>query len=183
MSNFRRFIRQIPLMIIWLMASVLIWGFVFTRITDTTRDRKITIFVDAEIRNAEVLETKLESHKRGRIRMVQVRPFHYAMLDSTVLTNADIYLVSGSHMSEYRDWFAPWPDSAEAVMPAWEEDGVCYGRLISSPILDYDPIRNDLLIPGSDDVFFLCFGKNSIHLEGLPGAVDNEAVYYAGLLR
>ena len=38
---------QFYLYLLWLLVSVLLWGWIFTMITDTTPDKKITIFIDA----------------------------------------------------------------------------------------------------------------------------------------
>ena len=181
MSKWRQFARQIPLLIIWLMASALIWGFVFTRITDTSRENKIVIFVDAETPGAAELEMKLNAWAREDIRMVQVRPFSYAMLDGSVISNADLYIVKTSDLNTYQDWFRPYPDDFKSIMPAWEQDGICLAQMLSSPLLSHDPYRNHIRFEGTEP-YWLCFGANSIHLAGNEGAVDDEAAYFARVL-
>ena len=181
MSSFRRFTRLIPLLILWLMASALIWGFVFTRITDTARENKIVIFVDAETPGAAELETKLQPLLGDGIRMVQVHPFTYAMLDTSTITNADLYIVKASELETYLSWFAPYPDDFESLMPAWEHEGVCYGQMVYTPIRSYDPFRG-LISFGDRETYYLCFGKNSLHLSSQEGAVDDQAAACARLL-
>ena len=34
MSNVKRFLGAVPLLVLWLLVSIFVWGFVFTRITD-----------------------------------------------------------------------------------------------------------------------------------------------------
>ena len=38
---------QVYLYLLWLLASVFLWGWIFTMITDTVPEKKVTIFVDA----------------------------------------------------------------------------------------------------------------------------------------
>ena len=52
MGKIRKFFSLVPVLILWLMLSVLVWGFVFTRITDTDPAHKITLFVDSEVTDA-----------------------------------------------------------------------------------------------------------------------------------
>ena len=109
MDKIRRITRWIPPMVLIFMASVLLWGFVFTRITDTAPEKKLVLCVDAPVPEATALAVKLEETKGSGIRMIQVRPFTYAMLDSTILRTADAYIVKASNLEAYRAWFAPLP--------------------------------------------------------------------------
>ena len=181
MSKFRQFIRQIPLLIIWLMASALLWSFVFIRITDTDPAHKIVIFVDAETPGAEDLATELFDQRRGNIRTVQVRPFTYAMLNSDQLTNADLYIVPESDMQTYLDWFAPCPDGFTQEAYINPEDSLRYGLLIRDPS-DVDTPLSRYIQFVTGEPYYLCFGKNSLHLNNQTEAGDNEAIYYGSCL-
>ena len=181
MSNLRRILQQIPLLIIWLMASALLWGFVFTRITDTDAAHKIVICIDAETPGAAELATKLDDLNRGDIRMVQVRPFTYAMLDGSALTSADLFIVSESNMQTYREWFAPCPEGFAADFPAWEENGIRYGIPVHADFKSFQPLRPYINFESSE-LYYLCFGKESLHLDSNDSAVDNEAPYFAEIL-
>ena len=181
MSKIRRILCQIPLLIIWLMASGLIWGFVFTRITDTDPAHKIAVYIDAETPGAAELATRLDDLKRGGIRMVQARPFTYAMLDGSSLASTDLFIVRASDMTAYRDWFAPCPDGFRPESVAWEDDSVRYGIPVINPLADFQPLVEYVSFEPSE-TYYLCFGKDSLHLAGNAGAVDNEAQYFADIL-
>ena len=181
MSNFRRFTRQIPLLIIWLMASGLIWGFVFTRITDTDTAHKLTVYIDAEVPGSAELAENLDDKKQGSIRMIQVRPFNYAMLDSSSLMNADLYIVPESDMEAYRDWFAPLPEALQMKGPAWEAGGIPCGVLIHIPS-HTDSNALSAYIRFEPQRYYLCFGKNSLHFSANENASDNEAERMALIL-
>ena len=78
----------IPLWILWAMMAVLLGGFIFNQITETTEDRKITIFADAELQNAPALAEELEKALQPPVRMVKIHPFSYAMFNGDALRRA-----------------------------------------------------------------------------------------------
>ena len=100
----------IPLLILWLMFSIFLWGFVFNLITDAPPREKITLCVDAETPGATELAVLLEEKLNGQVRMVKVRSFDYAMFDSGALTGADLFIVPASHAEIYQEWFLPMPE-------------------------------------------------------------------------
>ncbi len=110
MKTFRKIISLVPLLILWLMLSIFLWGFVFNLITDAPRSEKLTLCVDAETPEAVELAVQLEEKLAGKVRMVKVRPFDYAMFDSGTLTGADLFIVPASHVEIYQEWFCPLPE-------------------------------------------------------------------------
>lgn len=107
--------------IVWAMLALMLGGFVFDRITDAPPERKIVIFADMELRDAPVLAEKLEGLLPPPVRMVKIHPFSYAMLNSSAIRGADLYIVPASRAGDYRDWYAPLPaelaGSASPEMP------------------------------------------------------------------
>ena len=114
MKTIKRLLALVPAFAVWLIACVLLWGFVFTRITDAPAEQKIVICVDAPVENATGLAVELENRLGGRIRMVQVRPFTYAMFDGDALRKADLFIVPASHVETYREWFTKDPPGIPA---------------------------------------------------------------------
>ena len=92
---------------LWAMLAVVFTGFVFNQITDAAPADKIVIYADCEVRNAPELAEKLEKALDGKIRMVKIHPFTYAMFDSVRLKHADLYIVPDSRKAEYQEWFLP----------------------------------------------------------------------------
>ena len=80
MRTVKRIFSLIPLLLLWLMLCVLVWGFVFTRITDTAPENKIVLWVNASVPRATEMAVQLEEKLACRIKMVQVRPFGYALM-------------------------------------------------------------------------------------------------------
>ena len=171
----RVFFRLFPLFVLWAILIPIFAGFVFTQITDTDAAHKVTVYADAELQDAAALAARLEQALSPPVRMVKVHPFTYALFGGDALKQADLYIVPASHVSEYRDWFAPLPESLAALASPENPDGI--------PV--FDP-AGDLQVAGAHirytgpsgnpEPFLLFFGKNSVHL------ADHAAEDVAGAL-
>ena len=161
---FRRFFPTLfPLWVLWAMVALLAVGFIINQITDTDPRHKIVIFADAELRDAPALAASLEKDLPEPIRMVKLHPFSYAMFNSETLRNADLYLVSSSRVSEYREWFAPLPEELKSLEDPLQPEGI---RV-------YDPqtalsVHGDTVLYSAStqnpEIYWLFLGKNSPHL-------------------
>ena len=185
LSLFRRVMSLVPMLIVWVFFSLLIWSWVFSLITDTTSARKITLYVDGSVVHATNLAVLLEEGLPAGVRMAQVRPFSYAMMDGDALRRADLYVMPESDAVEYLNWLAPLPDvyvsSPGALLSA---DGVPLGVPVYdagaslSVAASYVQYHSD---GKPDQRWYLCFGTQSLHVPGNPGAVDDAAVSAAGV--
>ena len=191
MKKLKRFFDLVPALILWLMLSVFLWGWIFTFLTDTKPANKLSLFVDATVTDGTGLAVKLEETLLDdTIHMVKVHPFTYAMLDSEPLRQADVYLVRASHVEEYREWFAPLPERFADAMRVEADgiltlDGTAYGiRIwngqegsgIAQSYIDY----HDPALPDED--VYLIFGRASLHLTGNENGLDDKAVQLAETL-
>ena len=179
MEKLKRFWNLVPALILWAMLSVFLWGWIFTFLTDTAPENKLTLFVDTAVSDATGLAVRLEENALSdEIRMVKVHPFSYAMLDGEPLRRADLYIVREGNLGEYADWFAPLPEGFAAVGQVWEQEGVPVGIKVydhatgqgaASAYITYE----DPQYPNED--YYLLFGKSSPHLEdglSLPMAAE-----------
>ena len=185
MNKFRKFLSLIPLLILWLMLSVLVWGFVFTRITDTDPAHKLTLFIDTEVTDATGLAVKLEENLTGNIRMVKVHPFSYAMLDGGPLRSADLFIICADHMETYREWLSPLPQEMRGSEAEYALDGESWGILAYDSKTQTGIASNHInyLPPGEPEKdYYLCFGNQTVHRSDRPDAIDNAAVDAAKLL-
>lgn len=189
MSRRKRLWNLLPAMLLWAMLSLFLWGWIFTLLTDTDPENKLTVFADAAIPDATALAVRLEQEVLGgQIRMVKAHPFTYAMLSSEGLSRSDVYIVRESHLEEYREWFAPLPEGLAAALPAlrlWQPEGVPTGILIWDAETGEGAAKtyitySDPALPDED--CYLLFGAASLHLTGNPGSVDNAAVRLAETL-
>lgn len=187
MKPLKRLWNLIPAMILWGMLSVFLWGWIFTFLTDTQPENKLTLFIDAAVTDGTGLAVQLEETLLDdTISMVKVHPFTYAMLDSEPLRQSDAYLVRASHVEEYREWFAPWSVGFSAKDGSDDAllllDGAPYGiRVydaatgtgIAQAFIDY----HDPALPDED--YYLTLGKASIHLTANEGGMDDRAILLA----
>ena len=189
MKALKRFWDMVPALILWAMLSIFLWGWIFTFLTDTEPENKLTLFVDAAVPDDTGLAVRLEETlKGGPIRMVKVHPFTYAMLSGEQLRTSDAYIVRASHVEEYREWFAPLP-AGLAEGAAQESllllEGVPFGLRvydaaagegILAQYIDY----HDPALPQEDH--YLLLGSGSLHLTANPGGADDLAVSLAETL-
>lgn len=104
MGEAKRVMNLIPLMLLWLVLSVIIWGWVFGLLTDTDRAHKLTLYVDGEVKDGVGLAVALERELKGEVRMVQVRPFTYAMMNEGDIRAADLYILPDADLPSYGEW-------------------------------------------------------------------------------
>lgn len=160
----RTFFRLFPLLLLWAVVIPIFTGFVFTHITDTDSFHKVSVYVDAELKDAAALASRLEESVSDPIRMVKVHPFTYALFGSDALKQADLYIVPASHVSEYRDWFAPLPEEMVSLASPEIPDGIpAFG-----PESDPGAVSSFILYSTSGnkaELYLLFFGRSSVHLE------------------
>lgn len=175
----RKISELIPAFVIWLIVSIVFWGWIYTLITDTTAEYKICIAVDSIIADQTAFNAALEKDLRGNIRMIRAYPFTYAMMSDISLQNADILIIREENIPDYRIYIAALPeietDLGKVVMDEEKPVGIRIDPERAGLLKQFTGIENK-------EAFILCFGKNSIHLNGNPAAIDNESIYYAGIL-
>ena len=185
MKAIKRIFSFVPPFALWLMLCVLVWGFVFLRITDAPRENKLVICIDADVPGDTALAVYLEERLPKEVRMVQARPFTYAMFDSDALRQADLFIVKASHIADYRDWFAPLPESLRETTGALTVDGAALGlpayeaetgQGVAAQYVRYAS-------PGEEaEDYYLVFGASSLHNAEREQASDDWAKDAALLL-
>lgn len=179
MKKVKAFLDLVPLMLLWAMLSIFLWSFVFNFLTDTAPENKIVLFIDAPLQEESRLAVQLEEAIAEPVEMVQVRAFAYAMMDSTEIERADLYIVSASQAETYREWFAPLPEALRSFGEVLEMDGVPYGVKVFDA-LAAKGIATDFiayLFPGrGPEDYYLFAGSKSLHISGHENAVDDQAV-------
>lgn len=184
MKTVKRVLSLVPLLLLWLVLCVLVWGTVFTRITDTKPENKIVLWVNANVPRATELAVRLEEGLSGRIGMVQVRPFGYNLMGEIAMKDGDLYIVRAADVDTYLDWFAPLPGELQDESTLSRESvplGVtAYSARdrfgIAEEYIEYEAPTDDA------QNYYLIFGKNSLHNPDAENAVDGLAVDAAKLL-
>ena len=169
----------LPLMLCWAVLSVLVWGWIFTFLTDAPAENKLTVFLDVPAVNNTPLAVLLEEEAGEGIKMVKVNAFTYAMMDDSEITAADVYIVSASEVETYRDWFRPLPEELADAVDVLLLDGEPWGLRIydgetrTGAALGYVQYT----APGeAEEDHYLFLGGASLHVPGNENAVDAEAV-------
>ncbi len=165
---------QLHLYLLWLLASALIWGLVFSFVTDAPPEKKVTVFIDTEACRDQALREELEKTLPEGIRMIQVHPFSYAMFNEQTLLDADIFIVPEANVGPYHESFLPAPEGIGAEGP---RGGIpvydaASGRGAAAAYIRYEP--------GED--YYLFFGVNSLHAASLSGRGDDAALAVADAL-
>ena len=166
---------QLHLYLLWLLASALIWGLVFSFVTDAPPGKKVTVFIDAENCRDLALREELEKSLPEGIRMIQVHPFSYAMFNERTLLDADVFIVPESSVEDYRESFLLFPDAVPAQ--DLREGGILMydassGEGAAASYIRYDPAES----------YYLFFGVNSLHAAALSGRGDDAALAVADRL-
>ena len=161
---------QLHRFVFWALLSTILWAWIFTIITDTVPEKKVTLYVQTEDCRSVELSLKLEEDKPQGIRMIKVHPFSYAVFGDQELLEADLYAVKEAEAEAMLQGFAPL--DGEGLDTGGRElyirDGVCYGVKLSGPeeagaaasYMGYEP----------GESYYLFFNANSLHLSGGDGA-------------
>lgn len=158
--------------VLWLIVSVIFWGWIFTLVTGAPAEKKVTFFIDAPGCRDTALDVELEKTMPAGLRQVRAHLFSYIMFGEEELLNADFYVVPASSAEEYRDSFRPLPEALAQGAGLYRIEGVPCGLPVegaASTWVDY--------VPGEE--YFLFFGANSVHIED--GAAFAVAESYLAL--
>lgn len=184
MNKIKHFFNLVPAMLMWLMLSIFLWGFVFNILTDVPAAEKLVLFIDAPLTDETALAVSLEETAGDAIRMVQVRPFSYALMSSEAIEAADLYIIGESSIADYGDWFSPLPEEL-CTGTLLEKDGQPMGVKVFDAAtgegIALEHIGYTHPSKTAED-HYLLVGKNSLHVKTHENAVDNEAVTCAVML-
>ena len=159
--------------------SIVFWSWIFTLLTDTARPNKITIFADTDALNGKALSIALEETPPEGIRIIQAHAFSYALMDSSALENADLFLLPESSLAERQGWLAPLPEDFAADHSRWAPNSLPLALQIEiTPTARAYGIGTD----PSSERWYLAFGKGGFHLRTLENGMDDAALIVAARL-
>ena len=161
---------QLHRFVLWALLSTILWAWIFTLVTDTVPEKKVTLYVQTEGCRSVELTLKLEEEKPEGIKMIKVHPFSYAAFGNRELLTSDLYAVREADAEEMLPSFAPL--DGEMLDTGGRElfirDGVCYGVKLAGPgekgaaasYMGYEP----------GESYYLFFNAESSHLGSGDGA-------------
>ena len=182
MKTVKKIASQILVFLTFLVLSSMLWGWLFTVVTDTAPENKITIYIDCQTVADTALAARLEEDLPEGVRMVKVHPFSYAFFDSDAMEAADLFIVPKSKADVYRDSFAVCSISNENTLTL--SNGVTGDKIYDAAsgtggAAKYITYINEA---GETEDFYLFYGAASLHVASNENAVDNAAAEVARLL-
>ena len=169
---------QMHMYVLWLMLSVILWGWIFGLLTDARPAHKLLLCVDRTQVEEQALSVELEKERPAGIRVIRAHRFAYYLFEAGELEQADLYIVGESRAEEYLAAFLPLEEAGVSAegRQTWTHEGQAYGLLIydaetgegaASAYIAYPE-------PGQEaENCYLFFGANSVHLED--GAAEQLA--------
>ena len=149
---------QLHSFVLWALASVLFWGWIFTFVTDTSIEKKVTVYCYVpEIRDTE-LAAKLEEDMPEGLRMIKVHSFEYVMMGMDAMQQGDIFIIPASTVERYKELLNPELGSVRVYDAAAGEGAA-----------------QEYITYGDED-YYLFYGVESAHIE------DGKAKAVAELL-
>lgn len=162
---------QLHRFVLWALLSTIFWAWIFTLVTDTVPEKKVTLYIQTEECQSRELSLKLEESMPEGIKMIKAHPFSYATFGSADLLGADLFVVRESEAEEMLPSFAPLDgeelDRGEREL--YVRDGVCYGVKVrdgkeaggaAAAFIGYEP----------GESYYLFFNAESPHLGSGDGA-------------
>lgn len=153
-----------------LLVSAVFWSWIFNFLTDAAPENRILLYADMPSFRWKELAAVLEEDAPENIRWVKVHPFSYAMMNSSEVETADLYVMTAPQAEQHPDWLTQAPDSLAAGRETLQWDNVIYGIRLDPAADEYFRYKEQEAGP-----WYLFFGARSTHLPGAPEAKDDAA--------
>ena len=149
MKIWKNITSQLHIFVLWLLISAFFWGWIFTFVTDTARERKVTVYCHVPDVQDVALAVELERQMPEGLQMVKVHSFDYVMFDMESMELGDIFIIPASEIETYDEW----------LFPVGDEQGVKVYDAVTGKGIAMSYIRY------TDEDFYLFLGSGSVHLE------------------
>ncbi len=182
MRLIRSFFSNIPKYLLWLVLSTILWMWIFTLVTDTRPEKKVTLLADVPALADPELAAALEQDLPDGIRMVKAHStsfYLFGMAGMTGMDEADLYVIPVNDADQYLDSYLEFPEELIPEGAAlYEKDGVVYGVRVYDAMRDHGAameyieyleseearLKKDPSIPDRPDQdYYLFFSNLSIH--------------------
>lgn len=149
MRTLRKILSQLHTFVLWALASALFWSWIFTFVTDTSPDKKVTVYCKVPEVRATELAAALEEHMPEGLRMIRVFSFDYVMFGVDEFYRGDVFIVPASETETYAELLSAVEDGQGAKA----YDAVA-GEGVATAYIRYE-----------DEDYYLFLGTGSPHLE------------------
>ena len=151
MRILRNVLSQLHSFALWLLFSAIFWGWIFTLVTDTSPDKKVTVYCHVPGVEDTAMAAALEEHMPEGLRMIKVHSFDYVMFDVESIGLGDVFVIPASEVELLAGNLAPvGGEQGIKVYDAAAGDG------IARAYIQYEAAGED---------FYLFLGAQSVHLE------------------
>lgn len=150
---------RLHLFVLWLLASAIFWGWIFTLVTDTVPAKKVTVYCRVPEVNDRAMAVALEENMPDGLRMIQVHPFDYVMFDTDAFDRGDVFIVPASEDPDFVQDLLPLEGAGETKVHDAET-----GAGAAASYIQY-----------GDEDYYMYLGSGSVHLDdGAALAVARE---------
>lgn len=147
MRFFKNLWAHLPLFLLWGVISAMLWGWIFTFVTDTAPENKVTVYCRVPALEDTKLAARLEETMPEGLRMIKVHSFDYVMFGE--VTGGDVYIIPASEIGPFAGDLA----AVDGVFGVKVYDAAS-GAGAALPYIRY----------GGED-YYLFLGAGSVHLE------------------
>ena len=105
MRFFKNLWAHLPLFLLWGVISAMLWGWIFTFVTDTAPENKVTVYCHVPAVQDTELAARLEETMPEGLRMIKVHSFDYVMFGE--VTGGDVYIIPASEVGSFAGDLAP----------------------------------------------------------------------------
>ena len=161
---------QLHRFVLWTLILIFFWGWIYTFVGDTTRAKKVMIYVDAYELDGQTLTERLEDMGLPEgIKMIQVRSFANHLVSSTI--EGDVYVIRESMLLSALEETPGklMPIGIPAGFTGYEWEGETWGVRVydasTGTGVASDCILYALINGPEPENYYLCFDAKSPHLE------------------
>ena len=140
---------QLHTFVLWLLASALFWGWIFTFVTDTVPAKKVTVYCRVPAVEDTAMAAALEEDMPEGLRMVQVHTFDYVMFGTDAFDRGDIFIVPASEDADF----------VKDLLPLEGEGGAKVYDAATGEGAATEYIRY------GDEDYYMYLGSGSVHLD------------------
>ena len=160
MRILKNIVSHMHIFLLWAVLSGMLWAWIFTLVTDTSPDKKVTVYCHVPEVQDTALAVELEKDMPEGLKMIKVHSFDYVMFDMESISKGDIFIIPVSEVEQF----------AGELAPVGGENGV---KVYDSEMRT--GIASEYILYGDED-YYLFLGAGSAHLE------DGKALAIAEVL-
>ena len=146
MRALKNILSHLHIFALWAVLSAILWGWIFTLVTDTSPHKKVTVYCHVPELQDKSLAIALEENMPEGLKMIKVHSFDYFMLNTQSIDKGDVYIIPASETEQFAEDLA----TAEGIRVYDSATGT--------------GIATEYITYGDED-YYLFLGAASVHLD------------------